>query len=47
LIQNGTWWRKPQSKKLGQPSYFSLLRIVPSRNIQKWEPFDCSLPLLV
>jgi hypothetical protein len=24
-----------QDKKLGQPSYFSLLRIVPSRNTQK------------
>jgi hypothetical protein len=47
LIQESTWWRKPQNKKLGQPSYLSLLRIVPSRNTPKWEPFDCSLPLLV
>jgi hypothetical protein len=25
----------PKTKKLGQPSYFSLLRIVPRRNTQK------------
>jgi hypothetical protein len=47
LVQEGTWWRKLQNKELGQPSYFSLLRTVPSRNTQKWESFDCSLPLLV
>jgi hypothetical protein len=47
LVQEGTWWRKPQNKELGQPSYFSLLRTVPSRNTQKWESFDCSMPLLV
>jgi hypothetical protein len=46
-IQKGTWWQKPQNKELGQHSYFSLLRTVPSRNTQKWESFTCSLPLLV